>query len=220
MFTLLDVPVAGAHHLVLALAGVLDPAIVIVLITIAVRLALHPLARAAARGERARTALAPQVRELQRKYGKDRERFARELAALHRSAGTSMFAGCLPMLAQLPFFVVLFRLFSAPTIAGAPNALLDRALLGTPLGAHWPAMPADPVFLGLFAALAAVAWCSARIIRRTAGDRVPLAGLLRLLPYGSLIGAALIPLAAGLYLLTTTAWGTAERAYLRRVPTG
>lgn len=214
MFTLLDVPVSGAYHLVMTLAGVLNPALTIVAFTIAVRLTLHPLARAAVRGEASRSALAPQAKELQRKYGKDRERLGRELSALYRTAGTSMFAGCLPMLVQIPFFIVMFRLFSTTTVGGAPNALLDRTLFGSPLGLHWSTAPGDPVFLVLFAALAVVAFCSVRLMKRSA---VAAPSLLRLIPYGSVLGAAIIPLAAGVYLLTTTALATAERAYLRRV---
>jgi YidC/Oxa1 family membrane protein insertase len=35
-------------------------------------------------------------------------------------------------------------------------------------------------------------------------------------PFASLVTAAIVPLAAGLYLLTTTAWTLAERTVLRR----
>jgi len=40
--------------------------------------------------------------------------------------------------------------------------------------------------------------------------------LSRLMPYGTLIVAALVPLAAGLYLLTSTAWAVTERSILTR----
>jgi YidC/Oxa1 family membrane protein insertase len=43
-----------------------------------------------------------------------------------------------------------------------------------------------------------------------------LAALGRVLPYSILVIAAVVPLAAGLYLLTTTTWTVAERAVLRR----
>ncbi|WP_425424561.1 hypothetical protein [Streptomyces katrae] len=43
-----------------------------------------------------------------------------------------------------------------------------------------------------------------------------LGGVLPLLSFGTLITAAVVPLAAGLYLLTTTAWSVAERAWLQR----
>jgi YidC/Oxa1 family membrane protein insertase len=41
--------------------------------------------------------------------------------------------------------------------------------------------------------------------------------LIRLAPYVTVVIAAITPLAAGLYLLTTTAWTLAERAFLRRL---
>ncbi|MGO4463723.1 hypothetical protein AB4039_41660, partial [Streptomyces sp. M-16] len=42
-----------------------------------------------------------------------------------------------------------------------------------------------------------------------------MSGVLPLLSFGTLITAAVVPLAAGLYLLTTTAWSVAERAWLQ-----
>ncbi|MGH3068255.1 MAG: hypothetical protein ACRDMI_06670, partial [Streptosporangiaceae bacterium] len=36
------------------------------------------------------------------------------------------------------------------------------------------------------------------------------------IPFASLVTAAIVPLAAGLYLLTTTAWTLGERTVLRR----
>ncbi len=41
-----------------------------------------------------------------------------------------------------------------------------------------------------------------------------LGGVLPLLSFGTLVTAAVVPLAAGLYLLTTTAWSVAERVWL------
>lgn len=234
MFGFLDAPVGVAYHLVTSLAtlvsplfGTLSAAVVIVLFTACVRLLLHPLARAAVRGEKARAALAPRVRELREKHGTDRERLQRELVELHRAEGTSMFAGCLPMLLQIPFFSVTYRLFLSGTIGGAPNQLLRHTLFGAPLGTHFldsfaggALSPHVLVFLGLFAVLAAVAhfavrWQSAQA--NASGEPAPPgAALLRLLPYGTILVAAVVPLAAGLYLVTTTTWTAVERAALRR----
>jgi YidC/Oxa1 family membrane protein insertase len=41
--------------------------------------------------------------------------------------------------------------------------------------------------------------------------------LLRALPFATVIIAAIVPLAAGLYLATTTAWAAAERAVFHRL---
>jgi YidC/Oxa1 family membrane protein insertase len=40
---------------------------------------------------------------------------------------------------------------------------------------------------------------------------------MRILPFATVAFAALVPLAAGLYLLTTTAWAAAERALFTRL---
>ena len=85
------------------------------------------------------------------------------------------------------------------------------------------------MFLGLFALLAAVAWAGTLIARRVArpSPSAParptgaMGALIRVLPYATVAVAAVLPLAAGLYLLTTTAWSAAERAVLgRRLHTG
>ena len=55
-----------------------------------------------------------------------------------------------------------------------------------------------------------------------AAPAAALGWLTRVLPYLTIVIAAATPLAAGIYLLTTTAWTTAERALLRRriMPSG
>ncbi|MEV5716282.1 membrane protein insertase YidC [Amycolatopsis mediterranei] len=212
MFGFLDVPVEGAYHLIHVLTGPLSTALAIVVFTLGVRLLLHPLARSAARGERARTALLPEIQALREKHGRDRERLAAEMTKLQQESGTSLFVGCLPMLLQLPFFMVMYRLFTTATIGGEPNSLLGATLLGTPLGAH--GLAGRPLVFVIAAGLAVVAWFSVR--RQPAAADVPGGKLLRLLPYGTVLATLVVPQAAGIYLLTTTAWSAAERALLRR----
>src|SRR4051794_41158241 len=54
----------------------------------------------------------PKVKELQKKYGHDRERLAAETMALYKEAGTNPFASCLPLLVQMPIFLALFRILN------------------------------------------------------------------------------------------------------------
>ena len=78
---------------------------------------------------------------------------------------------------------------------------------------------AGPVFATLFALLAVLAWLLSHRIRRTMARANPPAGVARvvpLLPFGSLLVAAFVPLVAGLYLLATTAWSVLEHTVLRR----
>jgi YidC/Oxa1 family membrane protein insertase len=261
------VPVDAAYHVVRMLAGLLAPlpaglatAAAIAGFTVATRLLLLPLSYRAMRGTAAQARMAPQVQALRTEHAGQPDRLQRELAALYRTEGTSMFAGCLP-LAQWPVLSVLYLLFRSPRINGAPNTLLSHGLFGAPLGSHWlggagPLSGQGVVFAGLFLLLAGIGWLSARLARRasapatrtagapatrTAGTRtaggaatgisggpaglggattaVP-AALARVLPYLSTAVAAFVPLAAGLYLVTTAAWTLGERAVMLRLRPG
>ncbi len=238
-------PVGAAYHLVSALAQFLAPmpgglatAAAIVAFTMAVRLLLTPLSYYGFRGQARMSALQPKVTDLNTRFAGQPERLQAELAALYRDEAGGVLAGCLPLLLQLPFFSIMYRLFLSRTVDGRPNVLLSRSLLATPLGSHWltgagPASTQGLLFLGLFGLLAAIAFVTVRTTRAaastvgtttattttaatTTGAAGPLGALGRLLPYSTVVVAAFVPLAAGLYLLTTTSWTAAERAVLRR----
>ena len=53
--------------------------------------------------------LQPQIKALQKKYGKDRQRMALEMQKLQREHGFNPIMGCLPMLAQVPVFLGLYH---------------------------------------------------------------------------------------------------------------
>ncbi|WP_328970289.1 YidC/Oxa1 family membrane protein insertase [Streptomyces sp. NBC_00239] len=246
--------------LVSRLADLIDPvfaasatAVAIVLFTALIRVAMHPLTRAAFRGERARAALAPRLAELKRRHAGPRqaERLQKEVLALHAEAGVRPLAGILPMLVQLPVFFVMYQVFSSSRVGGEVNELLGHRLFAAALGDRWMDAVGEGgvfgapglVFIGLFAAIAAVAgWTVLRARRAAAagdgpaalataagagtagraGAEVPgaaamqrLVKVMPLLAFGTLVTAAFVPLAAGLYLLTTTAWTAAERAWLQ-----
>ena len=258
MFALFDDAVLAGYHVLTSVISVLSPAVgglagaaAIVVVTIALRLVLLPLSYYAVRGQAAQARLLPQLAELQRKYKNQPDRLRREMTAVQQREGASLFAGLLPLLAQWPFFSVLYRLFLTPVISGHPNALLSDQVLGVPLGSRWlagagPFSAHGAVFLGLFALLALVGWAAVRLARRFgaapgvgavpgapaaaagpggaaggAGAGRAVSGLTRVLPYLTIAFAAFVPLAAGLYLLTTTAWTAAERTVLmRRIQAG
>jgi len=223
------------------LPGGLAAAAAIVLFTIMVRLLVLPLGYYAFRGQRAQARLAPQIQELYKRHSGQPERLQGELSALYAREGAAMFTGCLPALLQIPFFTVVYRLFLSGTVGGSPNLLLHQRLFSASLGSHWltgagPWSSQGLVFGAVFALLILVAWLSTRAARRWAAPapalqpEVPgrrpgapaqqqgVAGfLLRILPFATVAFAALVPLAAGLYLLTTTAWAAAERAVFHRL---
>jgi YidC/Oxa1 family membrane protein insertase len=238
---LLDGAVAVAYPFIAHAASALTPiggaAAAIVLCTAALRLLLLPLSLAAqlaerppasvrppaVRGERTRAALAPRVAELRQRYAKDPDRLATELTALYRTERVSPLAGCLPVLLQAPFFMVVYRIFTAPSLAGRPNALLAGHVFGVPLGTHLFGGGYPLAFLPVTAALLVLGWVAARRARRVsaATHAAPPTGVVALLPYLSVLSVAVVPLAAALYLVTTLAWTAVENAVLRRgLPAG
>ncbi|MGA4902650.1 YidC/Oxa1 family membrane protein insertase [Streptomyces griseoincarnatus] len=224
------------------LFGLSAAAAAIIAFTALVRLLVHPLSRAAARGQKARAALQPRVAELRRKHGKNPEKLQRAVMELHAEEKVSPLSGCLPSLLQLPAFFLLYHLFSSGSIGGEPNALLTHQLLDAPLGGRWADALADGgafggagvVYLGLFAVVAVVAYFSYRLSRRmteasaaTAGagvdPQVPgvaaMGGVMKVMPFMSfftLVTVAVVPLAAALYVVTSTTWSVIERSVLYR----
>jgi YidC/Oxa1 family membrane protein insertase len=242
MFSIFGVPVDALYHLVSGFTALLTPVLgalaavaAIVAVTMAVRILLMPLSLRALRGQAAAARLAPQVLALRQRYARQPERLQRELSALHRREGTSMFSGLTPVLLQWPFLSVMYLLFRSPLVAGKPNTLLAHDLLGVPLGTHWlsgtgPASMQGVVFVGVFALLAGLCWLSVRLGNQAGGSPrpAPAAGpgsgagsgaLAKVLPYLTVVIAVFAPLAAGVYLLTSVGWSLAERRFFFRSST-
>jgi YidC/Oxa1 family membrane protein insertase len=85
-------------------------ALSIIGLTVVIRAALIPLFVKQIKSSRNMQLLQPRVRELQKKYGHDRERLAQEQMALYKETGTNPFSSCLPLILQMPIFLALFRL--------------------------------------------------------------------------------------------------------------
>lgn len=214
------------------LAGGAAAAASVVLVTLLVRAALVPAGISQAKAEQLRSRLAPRLRELQKRYGKDRERLQRETMKLYADENASPFAGLLPLLAQVPVVAVVYAVFAFPTIAGHANGLLAGQLLGVPLGTTVvgaiAAGSATAATLAVFGALIAVIVVTAEITRRAfrppaqeTADASPLAGpgaarLVGMLQFTTAVVALFVPLAAALYLTTTVVWTLVQRAILRR----
>ncbi|MFE9924054.1 YidC/Oxa1 family membrane protein insertase [Streptomyces sp. NPDC005774] len=166
------------------LFGLSAAAAAIVLFTAFVRLLVHPLSRAAARGQKAKARLQPKIAELRRRYGRNPEKLQRALLDLHTREKVSPLAGILPSLFQLPAFFLLFYLFSNTTIGGRPNELLGHDLFTAPLGGRWadalgdggPLGGAGLVYAGLFAVVVAVATFSYRLTKRSMAANPALTG--------------------------------------------
>ena len=56
----------------------------------------------------------PKMLELQKKYGKDKQKYAEKVQELYDNEGVSMSAGCLPQLITLPIMLGLYYVISQP----------------------------------------------------------------------------------------------------------
>jgi YidC/Oxa1 family membrane protein insertase len=87
----------------------------IILFTVIVKLITFPLNLTQIRGMQAQKELQPKLQELQKKFGKDREKLAAEQMKLYQEAGVNPLSGCLPLLIQMP---ILFGLYAALVAIG------------------------------------------------------------------------------------------------------
>ncbi|RJQ78810.1 membrane protein insertase YidC [Pseudonocardiaceae bacterium YIM PH 21723] len=221
-----EVPVELAYTLVNSLTPLVGPVAAIACFVVGIRLLLHPLSRAAVRGETTRTEYMTKVKALQDKHKGNKKKLDKELLELNSTQGTAMFAGCMPLLLQMPFLMIMYRMFTSDVVGGAPNQLLTATVFDVPLGMHWASVSGAQtlVFMGLAALFLLVGHLSARWAARqqtTVADpdqpgAQTMARLVRVLPYGTVLVTAFLPLAACVYVLISTSWTVAERAYLRR----
>ena len=100
-------------------------ALSIVGLTVVVRAALIPLFVKQIKSSRNMQLIQPKVKELQKKYGHDRERLAQETMKLYKDSGTNPFASCLPIILQMPIFFTLFRLIDHAAKNHQGNGLLS-----------------------------------------------------------------------------------------------
>lgn len=80
----------------------------IILFTAIIKLITLPLNMKQLQSMKATQELQPQLQELQKKYGNDREKLAKAQMELYKEAGVSPFGGCLPMLIQFPILIGLY----------------------------------------------------------------------------------------------------------------
>ncbi|GAA1870582.1 YidC/Oxa1 family membrane protein insertase [Brevibacterium marinum] len=223
------------------LAGTVSAALAIVVLTIAVRCLLIPVGLSQVRAGITRRRLAPKISEIQTRHKKNPELMQQKVMELYKEEKASPMAGCLPVLAQMPVLMAVYGIFIQSTIGGHANELLDHSLLGVPLNAGFIGLlgsgdltlVSSGVFTVIVAVIAVVAAISRHLltpdmpqtptVQSSSADRpaVPdLSGLTRVLsfmPFMTAVIALFVPLAATLYLMTTTAWTLGERLVLNRI---
>jgi YidC/Oxa1 family membrane protein insertase len=227
------------------LAGGLSAALAVVVLTLLVRAVLIPVGVSQVKAGITRKRLAPKISALQAKYKNKPELMQQKLTELYKEENASPFAGCLPVLAQMPVLMAVYGLFIHPTIGGQTNDLLGHTLFGLPLNTSFVKLlgtgdlsgTAITVYLVLVVLIAVVAGFSRHLLtpanpEAPAAPAAParngadapampdLSGVMKTLsfmPFLTAVFALFVPLAAALYLATTTTWTLCERLVLNRV---
>jgi len=80
----------------------------IIFLTVVLKLATWPLSAKAYVSMGKMRELAPKMQQLQEKHGDNRQAMSQELMEMYKKEGVNPLGGCLPMLAQMPFFLAFY----------------------------------------------------------------------------------------------------------------
>jgi YidC/Oxa1 family membrane protein insertase len=93
----------------------------IIALTAIIRIVLYPLTYKGMVSMQKMKELAPKLKELKEKYGKDPQKLNAMTMEMYKKHGANPLGGCLPMLLQIPIFFALYRtLLNAVELQGAP----------------------------------------------------------------------------------------------------
>jgi YidC/Oxa1 family membrane protein insertase len=230
----------GFHKL---FGGIFGPAtgiawvLSIIGLTLVIRAALIPLFVKQIKSSRNMQLIQPKARELQKKYGHDRERLAQETMKLYKETGTNPFASCLPILVQMPIFLSLFRLIDQ----AAKNPEVERGLMTEELNTQFgnatfltakisdTFMSTDLMSVRVLAALLVVAMTVTTFLtqRQLMSKNMPadaLSGpyaqqqklLLYVLPLVFAVGGIAFPIGVLFYWTTSNLWTMGQQFYVIR----
>src|SRR6478735_5847347 len=206
-------------------------------LTLVIRIALIPLFVKQIKSSRNMQLIQPKVKELQKKYGHDRERLAQETMKLYKESGTNPFASCLPILIQMPIFLALFRLLDHHAAKGDGKAFIttdlahsfqSAELFGIPLKATFLKADGDVAVMVVAAilvlAMTATTFTTQRQLMSKNMPADALSGpyaqqqklLLYVLPVVFAVGGIAFPIAVLFYWTTSNLWTMGQQFYVIR----
>ena len=102
--------------------------VAIIAFTVFTRLLMFPLTINQQKSMAGMQRLQPKMKELQERYGNDKQRYNEEVQKLYEREGQSPAGGCLPMLIQLPIFYGLYRAICMPITCTLHQNLTEGVL--------------------------------------------------------------------------------------------
>ena len=211
----------------------------IVGLVVVIRILLIPLFVRQIRASRNMMLIQPKVRELQKKYGGDRERMGQELMKLYKESKTNPFSSCLPILLQSPIFIALFRVLDGAAYGhvrggGLNQELVDSLRNATIFGAQISdkfigadSLNVQIVTVVLILMMTATTFTTQRQLMRKNMPPEALTGqfaqqqkiLLYVLPLVFAVGGVNFPVGVLIYWFTTNVWTMGQQFWvIRRNP--
>ena len=185
----------------------------IVMLTLLVRLILLPLFVKQYKSARRLQEVAPQMKELQRKYKGNKQKLQEEMMKFYKENDVNPFGSCLPLLLQAPVFIALYYLlrdqdFTDGTDLSFMGVVPDISAQLTAIG--WGVVPLVGVY--------AVSQLISTELSATATMSKNQRWLMRFLPLGILFFIFQFPVPAGLviYWATTNLWTAGQQLVLKR----
>lgn len=83
--------------------------LVIIVMTFIIKVMLHPVNKKSMESMKSMQQLQPKMAELKKKYADDKEKLNQEVMKLFRTHKVNPMGGCLPMLLQMPIYIVLYK---------------------------------------------------------------------------------------------------------------
>lgn len=87
--------------------------LIIALLTIIIRLLISPLTYQSYLSGAKMKLLKPEIEELKKKHGEDKQAFGMDQMKLFKSAGVNPLGGCIPAVLQIPIFFALYNFFNS-----------------------------------------------------------------------------------------------------------
>ncbi|MGD9696704.1 MAG: YidC/Oxa1 family membrane protein insertase [Thermoleophilia bacterium] len=187
----------------------------IVVLTVIVRIILLPLVIKQYASMRRMQAVAPQIKELQRKYKGNRQKLQEEMMAFYKENEINPFASCLPLVFQIPVFIALYyvlREFAKEATVGSGSlsfmwVIPDIRVELNDIG--WGA--------GVIVAIYALSQLLSTELSATPNMPETQRRIMRIIPLGVVLFVFQFPVPSGLvlYWMTTNLWTAGQQLVMR-----
>lgn len=221
------------HDVTTGLFGGYAWTVAIVLLTVAVRMVMLPLAVRQFHSMQAMQKLRPQMKKIQQRYKTDRgmmrtdpekyraqrQKQQEELMALYKEHNVNPASSCLPLVAQMPIFIALFSVLRSPDVI--PELVNAPFPLNTTLQA--PASGAGVIAIGLLVLMGITTFVQQKqMMGRTAAmvtDEQQLQQqklMLYIMPVFLTFLGFQLPVGVLVYWVTTNLWQMGQQWYMLR----